>query len=1385
MNTFRVFAAAGLLVALAGFASVNRVELATSGVGVEDAASMATTAPTAVERERIVRSYGKLPLVFEKNQGQADARVQYFSRGSGYALFLTADEAVMSLRSRSNVVPAKAGIQYVCSAGKSKLDSRLCGNDDKRQTAVLRAKLLGANPKATAVGEEPLPGHSNYFIGSDKSRWRTGVPQYAKVRYRDVYPGIDLVYYGNQRQLEYDFVVAAGADPSRIRFAYSGAKKIRIDERGDLRIATRNGDLAQHKPLVYQFVDGRRRLVEGCFKLIRNGKAAEVAFMLGTYDRSRALIIDPVLAYSTYLGGSTASDQAYAVAVDSTGDAYLAGATRSTDFPTQHPAIQGTNAGGDDAFIVKLNSDGTALLFATYLGGSGDDVATAVAIDPMGGPVIAGATNSTDFPGVAINAIQNHYGGGLSDAFVAHLNADGTTFTATYLGGSGVDYANGVAVDGSDEVVVAGVTGSGDFPVVNALQSSYGGDVTDGFVAKIGSSGLSLVYSTYLGGNLIDKANAIAVDGSGNAYVTGQTSSTDFPTVNAEQAIVAGETDAFVAKLNAGGSALVYSTYLGGSAEDEAYAIAVDGSGEAYVAGETNSNDFPMQNPQQATMAGVDDAFVAKLNAGGNALVYSTYLGGSDEDEAYAIAVDANGYAYIAGDTLSNDFPVVHALQAMRSGGPEAIAAKLTPAGDALVWSTYLGGSGEDKAFGVALDGSGDVYLTGLTASSDFPTAGPLQTYAGPPGVFDAFVAKLAPAPGQLQFALANYSAGENAGTATIGVLRAGGVDDAVSVNYATSNGSGAAGVNYQPASGTLNWAAGDNSTKFFTVTVLDDHTVNGDHTVNLTLSDPTGSASLGVPNTAALTIAETDSAPPPAQPGALQFSSSSYLVGEKGGSVTITVDRGGGTDGAVSVQYATSDGTGLAGTNYTAASGTLNWGSGDAAPKSFTVPVKDDGAVDGDHTVNLALSDPTGGAILAAPSTAVLTVAEADTRAPILEFGMSSYSTPENAGAATISVVRTGSTDGAVSVHYATSDGSGQSGVNYSAVSGTLTWADGDSAPKTFAVPVLDDGIADGDHSVNLALSAPAGGAMLGAPNAAVLTVTNIDSPPPPGSVQFGLASYSASEQAGAATITVTRQGGSSGAVSVDYATADGSGVAGVNYATTTGTLSWNDGDNATKTFSVPVLDDGLADGDRTVNLKLSNPAGGATLGVPSTALLTVSNADAPTTLSFGAAGFEAGEKAGAATVTVIRSGSSKGTVSVDYATADGTGVNGTHYTATSGTLSWDDGDTGARTFDVPVIDDKKVDGDHTVNLALSNPTGGAALSSPSTAVLTVAEADQKPQVIDNGGAVTPGALLPLLGFAAWRRSAVRSTRRARPGACGPGSNAPKSTTNNSPNPS
>ncbi|MBI3665354.1 MAG: SBBP repeat-containing protein, partial [Acidobacteria bacterium] len=536
----------------------------------------------------------------------------------------------------------------------------------------------------------------------------------------------------NQGQLEYDFVVHSGADPDKMQVAFVGAEKGEVDTAGDLVVHIAGKEIRQHRPRIYQEFDGERKVLHGGYRVRGKNRAA---FEVAPHDKSRALVIDPVLSYCTYLGGrgSFAPDApsnlgiANGIAVDSAGNAYVTGVTATPNFPIKGP-VQGVNRGLQDVLVTKLNATGTAVIYSTYLGGSGNDGAYGIAVDNAGNAYITGVTGSSDFPTGSSPLQGVPGGGGGGDAFVAKLNSAGDTLIySTFLGGSGDESGNGIAVDSSGNAYVVGFTTSTNFPTHNALFAAHQGG-QDVFVAKLNSGGSAFVYSTYLGGSGDEVGTGIAIDSAGNAYVVGETASSNFPTTPGAFRTSHGRgSDAFVAKIALDGSALVYAGLLGGSGDASAYDIAVDGSGNAYVAGVTNSSDFPTTTGVfKKDFAGVDDAFVAKINASGNALVFSTYLGGSDSDIAWGIGVDSSGNVVVAGETRSTDFPVTaDAFQAASGSAGLRVSvflAKLDSEWSQLLYSTYLGGGSSQRAYRLALDRSGNAYLTGETRSYNLPT---------------------------------------------------------------------------------------------------------------------------------------------------------------------------------------------------------------------------------------------------------------------------------------------------------------------------------------------------------------------------------------------------------------------------------------------------------------------------------------------------------------------------------------------------------------------------------------------------------------------------------------------------------------------------------------
>jgi hypothetical protein len=680
----------------------------------QDRSAETTDLPT---KDSTAAAFGQLPVRFIQNQGQLDGAVEYYVKSPAQTLYFTQEGIVFDLtRHNQTEATGTAGGQV--------------------ERLVFSLDFLGANNKPAIEGTGKDGAVVNYFTGSDPLTWRTDIPTYREVVYHDVYPAIDLRLRGERNALEYDFVVKPGAKIEDITLAYNGIDSLAI-ENGELVAGTAFGDINQDRPYIYQQIGDETVKVAGGFRLDGGNT---YGFYATAYDERYPLIIDPTLAYSTYLGGNLA-DQGRDIAVDATGYAYVTGNTGSSNFPTKNP-YQGTYAGSTDVFVTKLSTVGNDLIYSTYLGGSVSDIGQGIALDSSGCAYIIGYTTSSDFP--TRNPYQATYAGN-NDAFITKLSAAGNSLIySTYLGGSFGDYGYDIAVDAAGCAYVTGQTYASNFPTQNPYQGTYagGGDV---FVTSLSAAGNSLIYSTYLGGSGGDSGNGIAVDAAGCAYVTGYATSSNFPTQTAFQGTFGGVNDAFVTKFSAAGNSLIYSTYLGGGATDSGSGISVDAAGCAYITGHTQSGNFPTQNPYQGTIDGNDDAFVTKLTAAGNGLIYSTYLGGSDLDTAGGIAVDAAGCAYVSGRTLSTNFPTRNPYQSTNHGIINTFVTRLSVTGNGLSYSTYLGGSLGDQGSRIAVDAEGGAYVIGQTNSTDFPTKNPYQgTLAG--GV-DVFVAKFSLSP--------------------------------------------------------------------------------------------------------------------------------------------------------------------------------------------------------------------------------------------------------------------------------------------------------------------------------------------------------------------------------------------------------------------------------------------------------------------------------------------------------------------------------------------------------------------------------------------------------------------------------------------------------------
>lgn len=785
-----VVGAVSIILTLFVLINIERPAHSSRKVSTNQMATTATpgTLPSAAQKKDWSYEYGKLPLAFEVNQGQTASEVRFLAHGAGYQLFLTGQEAVLTLHQPQPASPPRTKGTTLL-AGSRRSTGTL-------KTSVLRMHLEGANPAAEIAGTKLLPGKVNYFIGNDPQNWRTDIPSYEGVRYQSIYPGVDLLFYGREQCLEYDFIVAPGADPGAIALSIAGARGLGINSRGDVVMNVGGGKVALRKPFVYQEINGERRQIDGKY-VVANDR--QVRFSVAEYDHSQPLTIDPVLNYSTYIGGEV-FDQSLGIALDAAGDAYIAGLTQSTKFPTMNP-ISGTVPGDitlGTAFVTELNPTGTALVYSTYLGGSGNgtfgDGANAIAVDTASPPniYVTGFTGSPDFPvSTVLLPYQGQPGPGSTasavggSAFITKLapSATGAAQLAysSYLGGNTFDEGFGIAADGSGNAYIAGATASSNFPQQGTqITSGLTSPNTNAFLTKINTAAsgtASLVYSTYLGGsgtgsnflNFGDVAFAITIDSSSNAYLVGGTTSTDFPTagtaISGSAACGANTvSSAFISVISTTAQTLTYSHCLTGNNYDLALGVNLGtgvppvASGIVYITGTTGSSNFPLSPvagtiPPAGTVAnGV--AFVSLLNTANGALQYSTYLGGTNSDTGYAISSDSSGNAYVTGQTSSTDFPITQGalVETLANQTGAAFVSKISPNGNGiadLVYSSYFGGltpitpANPDNGRGIAVSGT-NAYISGQMTSADMPVSSTaFQKSLGGTGATNAYVADL------------------------------------------------------------------------------------------------------------------------------------------------------------------------------------------------------------------------------------------------------------------------------------------------------------------------------------------------------------------------------------------------------------------------------------------------------------------------------------------------------------------------------------------------------------------------------------------------------------------------------------------------------------------
>jgi hypothetical protein len=757
INTFHL---ANLVVIIALLFSCGSGVLA----GIQPAQA-AVSAPALVQaagsenQAVLAQDFGKMPLLFIQNQGQTDQQVAFYLQGQDSTIYFTSSGLTFAL---SEALADTGTTDASLSSDADPKRQRTSPAESRRW--ALKLDFVGANPGVIPQGEEKAEAIVSYFTGS-QDQWHTGLPTFQRLVYHNLWPGIDLIYFGSGSQLKYEFLVEPGADPADIRLAYRGASSLKLDEAGNMQVTTPYRIFQDDAPTAYQVVGEAQKSVTAAYRV--QGAAVEAAaaarnvvsysFQLGAYDASLPLVIDPaMLVYCGYIGGNW-TDVGEGIAMDSSGAAYITGNTDSdtTTFPISVGPDLTYNGGSADVFVAKVKPDGSGLIYAGYIGGNGWDDGLSIAIDGSGAVYITGDTESDETTFPIKDGPGLTYKGGSGDAFIVKVNTDGSGLVyAGYLGGSGWDQGRSISIDVSGAAYITGVTESDEssFPVKGGPDLTYNGGIEDAFVAKVKPDGSDLVFAGYIGGSGMDVSNGIAVDSDGAAYITGGTASdqASFPvTGGPDLTYNGGYGDAFVVKVKPDGSGLAYAGYVGGSGSDEARGVAIDSGGAAYVTGYTSSDQstFPISGGPDLTINSKTDAFVAKVKPVGSGLVYAGYIGGSHDEAGWGIAVDSTGAAYVTGDTESdqNSFPVV--------GGPDltmdddtydnAFVAKVSPDGSRLVYAGYIEGSYDDIGRAIAVDNNGAAYVTGDTDSSQnsFPViGGPDLTYNNEG---DAFIAKI------------------------------------------------------------------------------------------------------------------------------------------------------------------------------------------------------------------------------------------------------------------------------------------------------------------------------------------------------------------------------------------------------------------------------------------------------------------------------------------------------------------------------------------------------------------------------------------------------------------------------------------------------------------
>ncbi|HEU5012968.1 MAG TPA: Calx-beta domain-containing protein [Roseiflexaceae bacterium] len=1231
----------------------------------------AAAAPAAASSADV----SKLPLTFVPNAGQTDPQVRFQAQAMGGTIFFTPGEVVLALP-------------------KSQTDAH--------DSATIRVQFEGANADARITGEQQLPGVVNHMVGADASRWHTGLPTYGSLVYQSLYAGVDLRYEDAHGSLKSTYVVAPGANPARLRWRYNGAEAVGIDRAsGNLHVALSDAaaPIVEQAPVAWQEIGGARVPVAARYAITDDGS---VTFALGSYNPAYALTIDPVMSYTTYLGGA-GFDTAYDVVVDSNNNVYVVGSTDSAPFPGGSGPMQG----GSDVFVVKLDAAG-AVQYTTILGGTAADEGRSIAVDAGGNAYVTGYTYSASFSGTATTNV------GSADVFVTKLDSAGASPASVLLGSDAEDVGNGIAVDGST-VYVTGYTNvpaAQSFPVTNGSTEKGG---YDAFYARLSMS-LAPTFVTYLGGTANDEGRDITVS-NGVAYIVGR-AGPNFPLSGtvAKSTFGGGNSDVFIAQFNAA-DAVVASTYLGGSNDDEGYGIAVDGSGDVYVTGYTLSTNMFSAPSFQTSNAGLSDAFVARLNAAGTAFDYGTYLGGSGGDTAYDIALASNDVV-VVGSTTSDNFPK---LAPQTRQGQDAFVTRLNTTTSTLVYSTYLGGSGTETARAVGLQNDGVAVVAGQTSSTSGMATGNAMQAAYGGGVADAFVSKVTLPTVAFTNPAINHNENDSTTVKAVVQLSTPSNQDVtvpVSLDAAST---ATAGTDYTitptlPA--TLTIPAGQTSATV-TITVTNDVFPEPNETIVLALGAPSN-AMLGTASTSTITIVDDDSPPD------VSVNDVSVVEGNAGSTNAVfTVSLSKAFVYNISVDYATADGTATAGSDYTSTAGTIVLPAG-TITQTISVPVTPDTTYEADETFFLNLSNAryTG-------NTTQPTITDAqgsgtignDDTAPTMSLTGPAPVVEGNSGTtnANFTVSLSAAAGLTVTVNYATADGTATAGADYAAQTGTLTFAPGETS-KIIAVPVNGDTTDENDETFSLKLSAIAPATVvLTGPDQAGATITDDDAAPT--AAINDVTVTEGNSGATNASFTVTLSAASGKVITMTATTADGTAVVGKDYTATTAALVFQPGETS-KTVNVPVLGDTIDEADETFVVNLTNPVNVTFADAQGQGTITDDDA-APTLAISDVTVTEGNSGTTNATFNVTMSAASEQTVTVDFATQDNSATAGSDYVAATGKLTFATGET-TKTVTIAVNGDTTDEADEQFFVNLANPVNA-----------TIADAQAVGTIMDDDGPV------------------------------------------------